>query len=295
MTAPSEEILAALNSVALVMRQGTGGAALLGAHVEGPYLDVERRGCQDPTQVRRAAASEYRRLFDTGAVKLITIAPEYPENQELIGFALAQGAAVAAGHTRASYEEMCRAADSGLSLVTHLFNGMEPLHHRRPGAVGAALTLDALRCQLIADNVHIHPTVLRLAVRCKTPQSIILITDAMAGTGMPDGDYALGGLAVTVRQGVARVADGSLAGSTLTMERALGNIMAATGLSLCEALPMATSVPAQALGLARKGAIAPGMDADLIVLDDELQVWLTMVEGQIVHRGEGTSSWGGSL
>jgi N-acetylglucosamine-6-phosphate deacetylase len=162
---------------------------------------------------------------------------------------------------------------------------MDPLHHRQPGAVGAALSLDALSCQLIADNVHIHPAVLKLAVRAKGVERIILITDAMAGAGMPDGEYALGGLAVTVRQGVARTADGALAGSTLTLERGLANIIAATGLSLQQALPMATLNPARALGLGpRKGSIAVGKDADLIVVDAELNVVLTMVAGEVIHR-----------
>lgn len=285
MTSPLEAIMAALRNVAEVMRRGTGGATLLGAHVEGPYLDVERRGCQDPSLVHCADPTEYQRIFDTGVVKLITLAPEFPENQELIRFAVAHGAIVAAGHTRASYDDMRRAVELGLTQVTHLFNGMEPLHHRKPGAVGAALTLDSLHCQLIADNIHIHPAALNLAVRTKGPEGIVLVTDAMSGTGMPDGDYMLGGLAVTVREGVARVASGALAGSTLTMERAVGNIMAATGLSLCEALPMATHVPARALGIqSRKGSLAVGRDADLVILEADVKVLLTMVNGQIVYR-----------
>jgi N-acetylglucosamine-6-phosphate deacetylase len=282
---PSEPILRALQNIAVAMDTGTGGAALLGAHVEGPYLDVERRGCQDPTQVRQADAAEYERFFATGVVKLITLAPEVPGNEALIRYAVAHGVAVAAGHSRASYEQMCYAVELGLSQVTHLFNGMEPLHHRQPGVVGAGLGLDALYCQLIADNIHIHPAVLKLAVRAKGLDRILLITDAMSGTGMPDGDYDLGGLVVTVNKGVARVASGALAGSTLTLERGLRHIMDATGLALGEALPMATRNPAQALGLERrKGSIALGQDADLVVLDESLNVSMTIVAGEIVHN-----------
>jgi N-acetylglucosamine-6-phosphate deacetylase len=287
MAAPQEAVLAALTNVAQVMCAGTHGAAVLGAHVEGPYIDVERRGCQDPAQVRRANPAEYERLFATGVVKLITLAPEFPESQALIRYAIQQGAAVAAGHTRASYDEMCRAVGLGVSQVTHLFNGMEPLHHRAPGVVGAALALEALRCQLIADNIHIHPAVLKLAVRAKGLDAIILVTDAMRGAGMPDGTYDLGGLAVNVRAGAARLADGTLAGSTLTLERAVRNIMAAADLSLADALRLATSVPACALGLqAHKGVIAAGYDADLVMLDEELNVHLTMVGGEVVFSGE---------
>jgi N-acetylglucosamine-6-phosphate deacetylase len=290
MSNPPGPILAALQNIALVQSLGTGGAALLGAHVEGPYLDPERAGAQDPGHIRRAQVDEYRNMFHTGVVKVLTLAPEYSPNQELIPFAVAHGAAVAAGHTRASYDEMCRAVELGVTQVTHLFNGMEALHHRKPGVVGAGLSLDALRCQLIADNIHIHPAVLKLAVRAKGLQGILLVSDAMSGTGMPDGDYDLGGQAVTVRDGVARIAagaaEGALAGSTLTMERAVHNIMAATGLSLAEALTMASRNPALAIGLHdRKGSIAVDKDADLIALDGGLNVTLTMVAGEIVYRG----------
>jgi N-acetylglucosamine-6-phosphate deacetylase len=285
MSAPSKAIRLALENVAAAMRAGTGGATCLGAHVEGPYLDARHVGAQNPAHVRLADPQEYASFFATGAVKLLTLAPEYPENRELIPYALSHGIAVAAGHTRASYEEMQAAAEMGVTQVTHLFNALDPLHHRKPGAAGAALTLDGLYCQLIADNIHIHPAMLKLAVRAKGAQGIILVTDAMAGTGMPEGTYALGGLAVTVRQGEARLANGALAGSTLTLERGLRNIMAATGLSLREALPMATSVPARALGIeAYKGSLAVGQDADLIVVDADLHVRLSMVMGEIVYK-----------
>jgi len=291
MTAPAEAILAALRAIAEA-RQGEasdparwGGAAILGAHVEGPYIDVERRGCQDAALVHCACLSEYEAFFQTGVVRLITLAPEYPANRELIRYAIAHGAAVAAGHTRATYEQMREAVRLGVNQATHLFNGMNPLHHREPGAVGAALTLDELACQVIADNIHIHPAVLKLAARAKGAEGVLLVTDAMSGAGMPAGDYMLGGLAVMVRQGVARVADGALAGSTLTLERGLSNFMAATGWTLAQALPAATRAPARAIGLgARKGDIAPGYDADLVALDPAGQVALTVVGGAAVVR-----------
>ena len=284
MSNSAQSIMAALQNIAIVMRTGTSGAELLGAHIEGPYLNVERPGAMDVAQIRRADPAEYRRFFETGVVRLITLAPEFPENLDLARFALAHGAQVALGHTCASYDDMCRAVEMGVNQVTHMFNGMVPLHHRTPGAVGAGLTLDALYCQIIADNVHVHPTVLSLAVKAKGLDRIVLITDAIGGAGMPDGEYGLGGLPVTVRDGVARIASGALAGSTLTMERAVRNIMAAANLSLFQALPLATSNPARSLGLENKGEIAVGMDADLIVLDEQVNVLLTMVKGEIIYR-----------
>lgn len=291
-TAPLDEMCAALDTIAGVMAADAAGgrpagARLLGAHVEGPYLDPERLGAQDPRHVLRPAPHEFRRLLRPGVTRLLTLAPEAPGNADLIAHAYQQGIVVSAGHTRATYEEMERAVERGLRHVTHLFNGMEPLHHRHPGVVGAALTLPALTCELIADGVHVHPAVLHLAVRAKGIDGIILVTDAMRGAGMPDGRYTLGGLDVTVRGGEARLAGGNLAGSTLTLERAVANIMAATGLALHEALPMATASPARVLGLDdRRGALAPGYDADLIALGPGLRVDLTMVGGEIVHRAE---------
>lgn len=171
----------------------------------------------------------------------------------------------------------------GVSHVTHLYNAMSPLNHRQPGMVGAALASDALTCELIADLVHVHPAVLALTLRLKDAERIALVTDAMSGTGMPDGDYTLGGLPVTVTDGVARGANGALAGSTLTLERAVANMMQATGQPLETILPMASRVPARVLGLP-KGDIAAGLDADLIVLGSEGQEDLTMVGGQVVWQ-----------
>ena len=284
-TASLDDILAALRNVARVMQEGTGGAALLGAHVEGPFLDVERRGAQDAEHIQPATPAACQALFETGVVRLLALAPEYPSNRDTIHWAVTHDATVAIGHTRASYEDVCRAVELGATQVTHLFNGMEPLHHRRPGAVGAALSLDRLRCELIADGVHVHPAVLKLAVRAKGAAGILLITDSMRGTGMADGQYSLGNKVVEVREGIARNSAGALAGSTLTLERAVANMMAVAEMPLAQVLPMATLNPAQALGLEeRKGSIAVGKDADLVAFDDRLNVRLTMVQGQIVHR-----------
>ena len=287
-TAPLDEILVALENVAGVMAEGTGGARLLGAHVEGPYLDRARLGAQDPRHVRPPAPEEYAALLREGVTRLLTLAPEAPGAAGLIAEAHRRGSSSPPG-TRGR-----RTRDGGGRGV-----GPPPrdapvqrhgaLHHRSPG-VGRALTLPALTCELIADGVHVHPAALALAVRAKGVAGIVLVTDAMRGAGMPDGRYALGGLDVIVEGGEARLPAGNLAGSTLTLERAVANIMAATGLALHEALPMATANPARVLGLAgRAGALAPGHDADLAVLGEGLRVDLTVVGGEVVYRAEGAA------
>jgi len=282
MTASHGAIMAALGCLAGVMAEGTGGATLVGAHVEGPYVDLDRRGAQAADQVRRASPQESRELLETGVARCITLAPEFPENQQLIVEAVRQGVAVSLGHSRADAQEVARAVALGASQVTHLYNGLEPMHHRRPGVVGAALTMPGLRCQLIADNVHVDPIMLNLAYRAKGPDGIILITDAMAGTGMPDGRYHLGESEVIVQNGEARLPEGNLAGSTLTLDRAVRNMMAACGLTLPQALRMATETPARALGLSDRGRLVVGARADLILVDDAMNVRTTVVGGEVV-------------
>lgn len=285
MTASREEILAAIRNVARCLGPCPGGAEVLGVHLEGPYVNESQAGAQLVSAIRPAGREEYAAFFQAGPVRLVTLAPEVPGNRELISYALAQGAVVSIGHSQASYEEALEAITLGASQTTHTFNGMPPLHHRQPGIVGAALSRDELRAQLIVDLIHIHPAVVKIAVRAKGPERIILVTDAMRAAGLSDGLYELGGQAVTVRQGEARLASGRLAGSTLTLERAVRNVMKAAQVPLEEALQMATIVPAQSLGLAtRKGSLEPGKDADIILLDDALEIVLTMVRGEVVYR-----------
>lgn len=260
------------------------GAQPLGIHLEGPCLNQDFRGAQPPQHLRRADPGEYRQWFDSQQVRLITVAPEVEGVPELIRSGKEQGIEFALGHSAATYQQAVAAAELGARQATHVFNGMPALHHRDPGVVGAVLSDDRLWPQVIADGVHLHPAIVKLIVRAKGTDHAILITDATRATGMPDGEYALGDQRIHVQGGVARTAQGGLAGSTLTMDTGLRNLMQFTGLSLEDVLPMATRVPAQSIGYATtKGSIAPGFDADLVILDESFQVRLTMVRGQVVY------------
>jgi N-acetylglucosamine-6-phosphate deacetylase len=264
--------------------QPTDGAAHLGVHLEGPYLNPKHKGAQPDTYLRDPDPAEYHRWFDSGVIRLVTIAPERSGGLHMISEGLENGIEFAIGHSDAGFDCVTAAADVGLQQATHTFNGMLGLHHRRPGTLGTVLTDDRIYAQVIADGIHVHPAMVKLLVRAKSPQRTILITDAMRAAGLPDGAYDLGKSRVIVTEGIARIAAGNLAGSTLTMDAALRNVMVFTGLTLQEALPMATAVPAEAMNLRHKGVIDPGADADIIFLDDDLHVALTMVGGRVVFQ-----------
>lgn len=283
-----EAITAAIDNISTT-EQPADGAHVLGVHLEGPYLNMEFKGAQPPEHIRNPDPEEYLSWLANSKVRLITLAPEIEGALSLIDRGIAQGIQFAVGHSGASYEEMLAATDQGLRQATHTFNGMLGIHHRQPGTAGAVLTDDRIYAQVIADGVHLHPAIVKLLVRCKTPSRTILITDAMRATGLADGEYDLGGHVITVKDSVARTEAGSLAGSTLTMDMALRNMIRFTGLSLSEAIPMATSVPAEAMGIkGQKGVLAPGADADVVILDTNLNVWLTIIAGQVVYKSNDT-------
>ncbi|HOJ00961.1 MAG TPA: N-acetylglucosamine-6-phosphate deacetylase [Anaerolineaceae bacterium] len=260
------------------------GARLLGAHVEGPYINIAFKGAQNPAYFRPPLKSEYDPWLDNEWVKLITIAPELPGMDEFIRACVERGIELAIGHSSASYEQVIHAADLGVRQATHLFNGMQGLHHREPGTVGGVLTDERIFAQIIADGVHLHPAIVKLVLACKGVNRTILISDAMRATGLSDGKYDLGGQEVTVIDGTARIANGSLAGSTLTLDAAVRNVMQFTGADFPHVLPAATRVPAEAMHFARKnGYIRVGYDADLAIFDAGYQVVATIVGGNLVY------------
>ena len=273
---------ASLNAaIAVVASPRTrGGTQPLGVHLEGPYVAAAQRGAQPLAWLRAPDPLEYEAWFDSGAVRLITLAPELSGAAELIARATRRGVHVSAGHTEATYDQIRQAVEWGVRHSTHTFNRMSGLHHRQPGAVGAALTDDRIYAELIADGVHLHPAVVCLVVRAKGIDRITLVTDAMRATGLRDGAYDLGGQTIDVRDGVARTDTGALAGSTLTLNVAVRNVQRFAQLTPNQALAMATRVPAEALDLAgRKGVLRPGADADVVLVDEEWNVHAAIVGG----------------
>lgn len=259
------------------------GARILGVHLEGPFLAPSRHGAHDPENLRPVDPGALRELL-AGPVRVMTLAPELPGALEAIEQIVAAGAAASAGHTDATYGEVLRAADAGLTLGTHLFNAMSPLQHRQPGTAGALLSDPRLRTGIIPDGIHVDPAVVRIAYASKGADGLIIVTDAMQAAGMPDGAYELSGRAVRVEDGVARLEDGTLAGSTVTMDEAVRRAARFSGAGLVTAIRMATRTPARALGLERIGEIAPGAEADLVVLAPDGAVEETLVAGDSVYR-----------
>ena len=285
-TAPAAAIHRALATIAANIGPRPDGATLLGAHLEGPYLNSARAGAQDPRQIRRATRDEALAFLEHGVIRLVALAPEYEENRWLIEECVRRGITVSAAHTAATHNDVLQAADLGLSQATHTFNAMGALHHREPGAVGAVLADDRIACELIADNIHVHPAVQRILIEAKGVRRVILITDAVRGAGLPDGTtYHQDSREIVVRGGASVLPDGTLAGSGLTMDRALRNLMAATGQPIEALWPTTSLNAAAAIRVAdRKGSLEVGKDADVVLVDASVNVRLTVAQGTIVHR-----------
>lgn len=284
-TADHPSIMKALELVEEMQGRIQGGATLLGVHLEGPYLNPTRCGAQDANLIRRAEKKEALEILDSGVIRLLALAPEFEENLWLIDECVKRGITVSAAHTTANHEQMQRAAEHGVSQLTHSFNAMEPLGHRELGTIGAAMAIPQISCELIADNIHVHPGAQKILVDVKTPAGVILVTDAIRAAGLSDGDYMLDNRSVHIENGAVRLANGTLAGSVLTMERALKNVCAASGRSLAEMWVTSSLNAARAIGVsARKGSLEIGKDADLVLLDEEFQVRGTVVQGDVIYQ-----------
>ncbi|AXB48950.1 N-acetylglucosamine-6-phosphate deacetylase [Amycolatopsis albispora] len=257
---------------------------LAGVHLEGPFISKARCGAHDPGALLEPDTATVSRLLREGkdAIRMITLAPELHGGVKAIRQLTEAGVIAAIGHTDGVEEQIRPAIDAGATVATHLFNGMRPLHHREPGPIGTLLDDERVTVELICDLVHVHPTMLRLAARHAGPDRTVLVTDAMSATDAADGSYRLGRLEVDVTGGVATLAEnGSLAGSTLTMDTAFRNLVKGAGLSVAEAVRATSTRPAELLGIEKEtGSLRPGLSADLVVLDDELRPARVLRRGQ---------------
>ena len=262
-------------------------AEVLGVHLEGPFVSLEKRGAHPAAHVVPPDPDMLGRLLDLGPVRMITLAPELEGAGALMDMAVGRGVVVSAGHSNALFDVAYEALDKRAASVTHLFNAMSPLHQREPGLPGAAFAHPRVVCGLISDGLHVHPEMVALAFRMLGPDRIYLVTDATAATGMGPGEYPLATRTVYLDANVTRLGSGALAGSILTMDEAFQNILAFTGCTISEAVRMASTTPARLIGEGkRKGRLIPGYDADITVLAPDLSVETVWKGGRRVYTGE---------
>jgi N-acetylglucosamine-6-phosphate deacetylase len=259
------------------------GAEPLGLHLEGPMLNPARAGAHDPARIVAPSLGLIAGWWPAAGIRMVTIAPELPGALQVIRELVSRGVVVAAGHSDATVDDAARAATAGVSHVTHLYNAMSPLRHRRPGLVGFALARPDITVGIIADGCHVAPAAVAAAWRAKGPGGLALVTDASAALGLPPGCYTIGGLQVDVNGSSVRLRDGTLAGTNLAMPVAILNLVAFTGCTPCEAIEAATATPARIVGLGTKGRLTVGADADIVLLDEDFDVVVTLIGGRVVH------------
>jgi len=283
-TSPPATVAAAQQVVSAGPPAGYRGATPLGLHLEGPFLNPAKRGAHNPRHLRQPDPAAVADWSPAQGVRLVTLAPELPGALDVTRVLHERGVVVSAGHSLADYAEAQAGFAAGITYGTHLFNAMPPLDHRAPGLPGALLTDRRPSAGLIADGIHVHPAVVALAWQMRGATQLNLVTDAMAALGMPPGRYRLGDWDVDVDATSARLADGRLAGSLLSLDLAVRNLIAWTGCAPEAALATVTTVPAALLGLGpQRGLLAPGAAADLVLLTPDLQVALTVIAGQVVY------------
>jgi N-acetylglucosamine-6-phosphate deacetylase len=281
-SSPLERYMTA-SQVIREMRHEPEMAAVLGLHIEGPYLNRAKAGSH-PVPLLRQPDPEELLYFDPETTRILTLSPELPGSIPFIRAVRERGIQVGIGHSTATYDETLAAVEAGATWGIHLFNAMGPLHHRHPGIVGALLTEDRLRLGLIADNVHIHPAVMRLIAAAKRAEGVTLVSDSVSAAGMPQGDYQLGSQIVQASTVGVRLANGTLAGSIVMLDQAVRHMVQLANRPLAEVLQMASQTPAEVLGIHTTGRLAPYYDADIVILDQNLNVRLTMVRGKIVYQ-----------
>lgn len=285
-TAPWDKITSAVKNVDQTMKLGVEGAELLGAYIEGPFITEKYKGAHPSEYIRRIDIDDTKELINNfpSCIKTVIVAPEKEGALELIKYLKSKNINPSIGHTNATYKEVIAAVDAGANIAVHVFNGMRGLHHREPGTVGAVLSDDRICCELIADMIHVHPAVTKIVLKAKGPENISLITDCMMAGGLEDGEYMLGELKVFVKDGVARIENGSLAGSTLKLINAIKNMNEHVGVSMLDAVNMASLVPARIAGVDHvQGSIEAGKKANFTVVDNDFNVVMTMVNGKCIY------------
>jgi N-acetylglucosamine-6-phosphate deacetylase len=282
-TSPYSQVQEALELWSQGAPEGLRGAIPLGYHLEGPMINPQKKGAHNPAFIRLPSPDAIAGWGPESGVRLVTLAPELPQALEVIRALRQRGVVVSAGHTMATYDQALQAFAAGITCGTHLFNAMPTLDHRLPGIAAALMQQAGVRVGMIADGVHVHPAMIHLAWKARQPEGVMLVTDAIAALGMPPGTYRLGDFNVTVDGLSARLEDGTLAGSLLTMDAAVRNLMAFTGCSLLQAAACAASNPAQVLGLTHTGRLQAGLNADLVLLNPSAQVLATLVQGEVVY------------
>jgi N-acetylglucosamine-6-phosphate deacetylase len=286
-TPDAPSLINVIKAYARLFKKDFGGAVPLGIHLEGPFLSREKKGAFHPEWLRDPDLEQARAFLEAGDgwIRQMTLAPELPHADEVAALFRQQGVVIAAGHTNADYETAQRALRSNFTHVTHTFNAQRGFHHRQPGVFGAVLTSDEITAELIADTIHVHPGAMKTLFRCLGDDRIVLITDAILGAGLPDGVYESVEFMVTIKDGVVTLEDGTLAGSSARLNHCVRNMHQTVGVPLHQAVKMASLNPARAMGFAdRIGSIAPGKEANLAVIDDEVNVYLTLVKGQIIYN-----------
>lgn len=286
--APHEDLLKSVKVIRQAMERGTEGAEVLGVYLEGPYISLEKKGAQRAEHIRPPSLEEFHQLVKASGnnVKIITIAPEVKGAIDFITEVCRMGIVASAGHTNATYDEFVAGINAGVSHATHTFNAMTGFHHRAPGAVGAILTHNEVMAELIGDNVHVHSPAMEVLIKCKGTDKVTLITDAIKVAGMPDGVYMVHGQERVISKGISRIKKTGAwpAGSLATLNICVKNMVKLIGLSLNEGIKLATINPAKSIHVDdKKGSLKPGKDADIIVLDEDFNNYMTMVKGKIMY------------
>lgn len=290
MTQSKENIENALKAVDEYAKANSAeGAAVLGVHLEGPFISKKRVGAQPPEYVATPSVETFKEYEEAsgGRIKVVSLAPEVEGADELISYLASKKIVPSAGHTDAAYKDVKKAVSLGLRSVTHTYNAQTPVHHREVGVVGSALLLDELNCEMIADCIHVCPEAMKLIVKNKPKNKVTLITDSMRAKHLPDGESELGGQKVFVKNGEARLADGTLAGSVLKMNDAIANVVNKVGADFTDAVDFASRNPAENLfALDERGSIAVGKVADFAVLRPDFSVETTIRGGNVIYRAD---------